>query len=101
MTDINTSETVSGDSNEDGASAASALSLRKPPHQPSTTTDRLRLYSSLSANEAIAQLGDPDTGHARSSSATLELDSVTSGGPSTPPRPSVPLAPLCGQTSWS
>jgi hypothetical protein len=82
MTD-KSSETVSG-GNEAGASAPSALPLRKPPHQATTTTERLRLYSNLSTNEAIAQLGDPDLGDARSSSATLELDSVTSNGPTSP-----------------
>lgn len=78
------SETVSGGSEEAGAAAPSAVPLRKPPHRPATTTERLRLYSKLSTNAAIAQLGDPDTGDARTSSASLELDSVTSDGKSKP-----------------
>jgi hypothetical protein len=84
MTESKSSETGSGGLKEDGATSPSALPLRKP-HQPSTTTERLRLYSTLGTNEALSQLGDPDLGDARSSSATLELDSISSTGPAAPP----------------
>ena len=54
--------------------------------EPQTTADRLRTFSKLGTEQALFDLGDPDTGPSRSASASLDMDSVTQDGSHSPKR---------------